>query len=51
LQILNKNYLEAGLSLKNAKSQYEKLPDRIKKNKFMREFYSELEQKDDSLKK
>ena len=51
LEILNKNFLAAEISLKNAKIHYKKLPDRIKKTKFMREFYSELEQKDDSLKK
>jgi len=51
LQILNKNYLEAGLSLKNAKSQYEKLTYRIKNTKFMREFFSELELKEAKLKK
>lgn len=51
LQILKKNYLEAELSLKNAKRYYEKLPERIKVTEFMKEFYSELEQKEELLKK
>jgi len=38
------------LSLKKAKEHYKKLPNRVKNTKFMREFYSELELKDQLLK-
>ena len=50
LQILKKAYLDAELSLKNAKDHYEKLPYRIKNLKNMQEFYSELELKNQLLK-
>ena len=50
IHLLDKNYLEAELSLNNAKKHYLKLPLRIKNSKFMREFYSELEHIDKRLK-
>jgi tetratricopeptide (TPR) repeat protein len=50
LQILKKDYLEAKLSLRNARNNYLKLPQRIKESNFMREFYSNIELTETRLK-
>jgi tetratricopeptide (TPR) repeat protein len=50
LQMLQKKYIEAAKSIENAKENYNDLPNRIKGTKFMKEFYSELELKEEILK-
>jgi tetratricopeptide (TPR) repeat protein len=50
LQMLQKNYTEAVKSIELAKKYYSDLPNRIKHTKFMKQFYSELEQKEEKLK-
>ncbi|MCB0400004.1 MAG: hypothetical protein KDD26_10370 [Winogradskyella sp.] len=51
IQIQQKKFNEAELSIVKAEESYEKLPHRIRNAKFMREFYSELQLKKSSLKK
>lgn len=50
LQTLQKNYTEAIKSIEMAKKYYLDLPNRIKLTKFMKDFYSELELKEEKLK-
>tara|TARA_R110002111_G_scaffold111950_1_gene171696 strand:+ start:312 stop:1172 length:861 start_codon:yes stop_codon:yes gene_type:complete len=50
LQFLQENYTEAIKSLAIAKKYYSDLPSRIKNTKFMKEFYSELELKENMFK-
>jgi len=51
LQILQKDYAQADLSLQNALWHFDNLPKRIKITKFMKEFYCELKLKKQLLNK
>jgi len=50
IQIKQKKYKEAELSIVKAEESYNKLPHRLRNAKFMREFYSELQLKKSALK-